>query len=376
VLAVQNNGIRETITINAQGVSGLTLTPDHKLWTRIVRKIAWAQGHSRQDAMNANPCWIAAEDTVGSYVNCKLPPIEQCKVDNTLHWWIVGRWLADGHLHHARDAVMISCGKHELHDLIIQLGEHKGFVCDTGSAMQIRIKDKKAKIRDILKDCGNGAFEKHLPSVAYTLPIKLAKAILDGYLSGDGHYIKSRNRWCASSISKELLLGMSMLAQRVYGAISSIYPGRPAGKSIIQGRIVNVKQDWIFSFDVPDKNRQKGLPFILDDGSWKKVRSINNAKNIETWNIRVKDDESFSAEGCIVKNCPLQLDTIARCLELWSNPGDTVISPFAGVGSEGYEAIQRKRNFIGIELKESYFNQMVKNLEIYDKSYKQTEIFA
>jgi len=60
--------------------------------------------------------------------------------------------------------------------------------------------------------------------------------------------------------------------------------------------------------------------------------------------------------------CPLQLDVIARCIELWSNPGDVVLSPFTGIGSEGHEAVRMGRKFMGAELKESYFNQAVLNL--------------
>lgn len=63
---------------------------------------------------------------------------------------------------------------------------------------------------------------------------------------------------------------------------------------------------------------------------------------------------------------PLQLDVIDRALVLWSNPGDTVLTPFMGVGSEVYEAVRLGRRGIGIELKESYFNQAVKNLERVD----------
>jgi DNA modification methylase len=55
--------------------------------------------------------------------------------------------------------------------------------------------------------------------------------------------------------------------------------------------------------------------------------------------------------------CPLQLDVIERCLVMWSNPGDTIFSPFAGIGSEGYQSLKMGRGFIGAELKESYFNQ-------------------
>jgi DNA modification methylase len=61
--------------------------------------------------------------------------------------------------------------------------------------------------------------------------------------------------------------------------------------------------------------------------------------------------------------CPLQLEVIRRALLLWSNPNDLVLSPFAGIGSEGYVAIQQGRRFLGIELKESYFNQCLGNLK-------------
>lgn len=60
---------------------------------------------------------------------------------------------------------------------------------------------------------------------------------------------------------------------------------------------------------------------------------------------------------------PLQLDVIDRCLVLWSNPGERVLTPFMGVGSEVYGAVQNGRLGIGVELKPSYFRQAVRNLE-------------
>lgn len=61
--------------------------------------------------------------------------------------------------------------------------------------------------------------------------------------------------------------------------------------------------------------------------------------------------------------CPLQLDVIERAIELWTNPGDIVFTPFLGIGSEAYQALKMKRRAIGIELKESYFNLAVKNCQ-------------
>ena len=59
---------------------------------------------------------------------------------------------------------------------------------------------------------------------------------------------------------------------------------------------------------------------------------------------------------------PLQLEVIRRGIELWTNPGDIVLSPFAGIGSEGFVALQMGRKFIGAELKASYYQQAARNL--------------
>lgn len=72
---------------------------------------------------------------------------------------------------------------------------------------------------------------------------------------------------------------------------------------------------------------------------------------------------------------PLQLDVIERCLVLWSNPGEIVFSPFMGVGSEVFGALQLGRKGIGIELKPSYYRQAVKNMGTIEKKFKKTKSF-
>lgn len=74
--------------------------------------------------------------------------------------------------------------------------------------------------------------------------------------------------------------------------------------------------------------------------------------------------------------CPLQLGVIERAVKLWSAPGDTVFSPFAGIGSEGYVSIQKGRRFIGIELKESYYKQACANLQRAEKETPRDALFA
>ena len=82
---------------------------------------------------------------------------------------------------------------------------------------------------------------------------------------------------------------------------------------------------------------------------------INPSDTLQYRSARENDDERHI--------CPLQLDVIRRGMQLWSNPGDVVLSPFAGIGSEGYVAIEQGRSFIGFELKPSYFECAVNNLQ-------------
>jgi DNA modification methylase len=95
---------------------------------------------------------------------------------------------------------------------------------------------------------------------------------------------------------------------------------------------------------------------------------INPSNTLQHRSAREHDDERHIA--------PLQLSVIRRCIRLWSNPGEVVWSPFAGIGSEGYVAIQEGRRFVGAELKKSYYEQAVRNLESAANGAPQTSLFA
>lgn len=93
-------------------------------------------------------------------------------------------------------------------------------------------------------------------------------------------------------------------------------------------------------------------------------------KETNTLNVRVARDEADERHIC-----PLQLDFIERCVRLWSNPGETVFSPFAGIGSEVYTARKLGRVGLGIELKPSYWQTAVDNLTRLDAELSHATIF-
>jgi len=74
--------------------------------------------------------------------------------------------------------------------------------------------------------------------------------------------------------------------------------------------------------------------------------------------------------------CPLQLGVIERCVRLWSNPGETILSPFMGIGSEGYQALLLGRRFVGTELKPEYYDVAVSNLKRAEYERDQDYLFS
>lgn len=99
---------------------------------------------------------------------------------------------------------------------------------------------------------------------------------------------------------------------------------------------------------------------VMDLETWQKYASPVwfDIKRTDVLNARLARDERDEKHIC-----PLQLTVIERAIQLWSNPGDVVLTPFMGIGSEAYMAVKMGRKAVGVELKESYFRQAVQNVQ-------------
>lgn len=122
--------------------------------------------------------------------------------------------------------------------------------------------------------------------------------------------------------------------------------------------------------DNPKPNKHTGAEFPVD--VWQRYASpvwmdINPSKTLQYSEARHEDDERHI--------CPLQLQVIERAIDLWTAQGDTVFSPFMGIGSEGHVSLQKGRKFIGTELKPSNYQVAKKNLDWIDNNQQQ-DLFA
>lgn len=126
--------------------------------------------------------------------------------------------------------------------------------------------------------------------------------------------------------------------------------------------------DYIVTFRKPGENPEPitHTPQSFPVDVWQRYASpvwmdIRQSNTLQRKSARDEKDEKHI--------CPLQLDVIERCIDLWTNPNDIVLDPFAGIGSVPYQAVIMGRRGLGIELKESYFAQAVNNMGAADAEY-------
>lgn len=133
--------------------------------------------------------------------------------------------------------------------------------------------------------------------------------------------------------------------------------------------------DYLITFRKPGENMK---PIAHPDGLTQFFGEDEPAKGVyshQVWRkyaspVWMDIRQSYTLNGAVAREekdekhvCPLQLDTIARGIELWSNPGDIVLTPFMGIGSECYQSLKMGRKAVGVELKTSYFEAAHNNLE-------------
>lgn len=132
-----------------------------------------------------------------------------------------------------------------------------------------------------------------------------------------------------------------------------------------------VHPDYLLVFRKPGENAVP-IQSDVDNDTWIKWAEAvwDDIQEMNTLNVKLGREANDERHIC-----PLALDLIERCVRLWSNRGELVLSPFAGIGSEGVGSLRHGRRFIGCELKPSYFQTAVKYLRELDDELSMPTIF-
>jgi len=295
---------RKTKMMKGHGFLNTSITEEHPIYC-VEKHQKWNDAKRTLEKKFTEPIWVTVKDIKSKihFAGQVLPEIKELPGDENF-WWIVGRYLADGWLVNRKDRgngescrVVICCGKHKEKELEEKIKKSFNY-SKVEERTTFKFHITKNVFGEFLKPAKRGAKNKEIPPEWFHLPKNKAKALLEGYFSGDGS--KQLNRYRATSVSPKLILGISLLIQRVYDVCASIYEQDVPEKTIIEGREVNQSKQYIVAYS----ERTNGTKsYCIGSYGWKPIKSIEENKFETVFNIEVEEDQSYFANGIIVHNC-------------------------------------------------------------------------
>lgn len=301
--AVMNKETNKIIGVKAQGMyEPLITTPSHPFFIK------------RNKA--SDPIWVNANDIVNGDMVAYRCIDGDYKIKNKEYWYMVGRFLGDGwildgkrkskiekghrgsRINSFNHKVVICCNKNEREDLksIISKAGYKYTLSPDTTVDKFIICNKE--LTDELKKYGRYAIGKKLSKESFQLEYSRKKALFDGWLSADG-YIEKNGSYKVTTISKELVMDMAIIARDVYKCPVSISKKTVNRICVIEGRKVNEHPQ--FCLTVSNSNR---YGFYEDGFVWCLVKKVfSELRHTKVYNIGVLNDETYTANGITVHNC-------------------------------------------------------------------------
>lgn len=288
---------KRIFSLKAQGSLELQCTEDHPFFVKkhkgaIPQKI-------RLNAMEKGYF-------LGSQINTRSENLYNLSDEDC---WILGRYIADGHvrktqrkhrLNSYQYQLVLSVGSNKI-DEIQRIVTNRHYSCYPHTQSTHRVVFSSKELVDFVleHEFGKCALDKRIPKFIFDLPIDKLKIFLNGYMSGDGNI--NGSIWQATTVSKELAMGICQVVQKVFRVGCRIYYVNRNSTWIIEDRIVNQHDTYQIRFDI---NPQKHHWFIEDGIIWYPVKKIfDTGKRDDVFNIEVKDDHTYVANNLITYNC-------------------------------------------------------------------------
>lgn len=301
--------ISDTVELKCQGMIPTRVTLNHPYYVRHMKCV----GHDGHRSWS-DPKWVQVKDLKkDDFIGYPIITTEENHYNLTEEdCWLLGRYVADGHyrrdkrkgrINSYQNQVILSIGKDKLEDFKKHI-KSRHFSCYPHSQSVYRCVFSSEELVKFLIDhrFGKGAENKRIPEVILNLPINLANKFLDGYLSGDGHYVKDKDYYTCNTVSKELALGLEMLIMKCKNVNCGVLYHKVAPTTIIEGRVVNQKPAYYLQFR--DGIRKQSNAFIEDGYVWCRFNGYDKLQiNKAVYNLEVENDNSYTANNVIVHNC-------------------------------------------------------------------------
>jgi len=348
-----HSSIGDTVIIKGHGHLGLEVTHNHPFYIKERGKRIRVGPERHSEYIWGEPKWIMASNLRGGMFwasPAQIPPLPIPKIGGRglkftpMFWWYIGHWLAEGCF--AGNGQLMSYCAHKESDTIEKiLYPLNGEAWKTGGEeLHFRRNDRpygtaasfttahKGLIRWVDENFSHGARFKRLPGWVYGMKEYKRRALLSGYLMGDGYWMENRGgcslpRQTCQTVSRALAFSIRTLATTL-GYSVSVHDRTPI-KDTILGRRVNISPAYGIAWTPRAKLKHT---YFVDGLAWSRIRSVKEGRRaIEVFNLSVKDDESYVVEGIVVHNCThllgrrilrLTATYAANVIERWLETGE------------------------------------------------------
>lgn len=298
------NQFSKTINLKIQGIKETTTTYEHPYYVRTMTR--------KNEKRNfSEPYWKdAGKIEKGDFIGIPILQTSNNQYNLTKSdCWMLGRYVADGHIKLYKRKERINCyaygvvfsiGIGKENEFLNKIGRHVTFH-QHGKSLHRGILNSKKWVEFIVDNkFGRSALEKRIPQFILDLPVDLLEEFLNGYMAGDGCF--TENQFKASSISEELVMGLNLAIAKIYKVNSSFNYNKRKSTTIIEGRIVNQHDSFSTTFNKEIKKQSKSI--VIDDIVWVRFKErIENNVNERVYNLEVEEDNSYTANNAIVHNC-------------------------------------------------------------------------
>ena len=312
VLNIGNKQSDDVYLLKSQGMVGTFVTGNHPYYVKSRIK-KWNNSKRAYENFFSDAYWKPVNELrSGDFLGVPIPTVETNPYNfSELDCWLLGRYVADGHLnHHKRKGrinsftyeIIFSIGKDKVEHFKNMVGTHYNISVYPHSQSTYRGRWCSKYMTNIILDLGfgRGALNKTVPNDILNLPINLAKSFLDGYMSGDGWC--SGNNCRASTVSEDLVLKLQLLISKVYDTSSNIYKSLKPSTTYIENRLVNQHDVYEIKFHTnPCSYTYTDLENNIIWYPFKKLQKMDS--NYTVYNLTVDTDNSYTANNFIVHNC-------------------------------------------------------------------------
>ncbi len=309
VVRKQCRGNAKTIVVQGAGHYGIECTPQHQFWLRPSFLVCQERRHAKREY--GFPQWMPIDRAITNealwstpvkFEPLPVPALPAALAGLADPWYVIGRWIGDGHSGRGRHFDTSICCPHGQAEFLARVlsGPRKWAFVEKRTVSVFTLTDSET-YEWLLANFGRGAAGKQIPSWCLSMPSEQRDRLFRGYLDADG-YTKQRRHECCT-VSRALAVSLRMLAESLGHRVGMSYDDKRL-TYCIEGRTGVALPQYRLHWNATLSASRAVESFEEEGVVWSRVRKAREGhENAVVYNLEVEEDHSYVLDGIIVKNC-------------------------------------------------------------------------